>query len=127
MSKKRIMKSVKALLLCGVIATSSIAFAGCDVNAKSNAKGTLIKGYTQFTMECCGNAKLYGYAPSMRSCRENKMSLSNCKYFTCTTSTGRYTIYSHGKGIGIWTVNSKGKKSNRHDGEIHGSTITIAI
>lgn len=126
MNKKRIMKSVKALLLCGVIATSSIAFAGC--NAKASKKATK-SSYTQFTMDCCGTANLYGYKPTIKSCGAKKLSLAGCGFFSCSTRTGRYSIYSNGSGIRVWTVDRYGNVLNDHYGSIdsNGKRITIAI
>lgn len=124
MSKKRIMKSVKALLLCGVIATSSIAFAGCEVDAKKEKNTST---YTQFNMECCGKAKLYNYVPK-KSCGAKNLALTNCKHFECDKTIGRYTMYSNGNGIGIWTIKKgSNKQYNRKDGTIKGNLITIVV
>lgn len=126
MLNKKVMKSAKALLLCGIIATSSIAFAGC--NAKASKKTTK-SNYTQFTMDCCGTANLYGYKSTIKSCGAKKLSLSSCSYFTCTSSTGRYSIFSNGTGIRVWTVDSKNRVTNDRYGTIdsNGKKITIVV
>ena len=124
MNKKRIMKSVKALLLCGVIATSSIAFAGCEVEAEKEKNTST---YTQFDMECCGKALLYNYVPK-KSCGEKRLSVTGCKYFKTDSKHGRYTLYTKGTGIGVWTVKDGSKNQyNRKDGSIKGNTITLVL
>ena len=113
MSKKRIMKSVKALLLCGVIATSSIAFAGCGTTA---TQVTDTNKYTEYTLKCCKGSIARKY--------DNKtLFVSGCKHFKCNTSNGKWSKYSNGHGIHMWTTNGA------YDayGEINGKIITICI
>lgn len=121
MEKKKFIKSVKALALCGLIAVSALSYTGCTAKANRQAKTSV------FNMECCGKATLYNYVAD-KNCGEKKAALYGCKYYRTDSNYGRYTMYSKGKGIGIWTVKKGSKKQyNRHDGSINGNVITITI
>lgn len=87
------MKKVIATIMISVIAITNLV--GCTAKAYSNR------------LECCGTITRY---PKM------KLAVTGCKYFKCTTATGRWTRIDG--GFYFWTTDGRYHATGQLDGDV---------